>query len=458
MTFPRTLFKGRRYGVYGLGRNGLPVARRLFSLGAAVLAWDDDEAARVDAGVPLRELRSAEGLDALVLSPGIPHAGSRAPEVATDAIRRGIPILSDAMLLQDAVRRSGSLAKFVGVTGTNGKSTTTALVRHLLAANGIDAVAGGNLGPAALALPLLGDDGVYVIEMSSYMLERVPGLRFDAGVMLNLSPDHLDRHGDMDHYIEAKRQIFANQEAHDLAVIGLDDAPSRSLAAAIPRAVGISGEDRAGATWRVDARGMLRAGSVPVADLGRARALPGVHNRQNAAAAAAIAAHLGVPPSAIASSLLDFEGLAHRQKPVATIDGITFVDDSKATNADAAARALAASPRCVWIAGGEAKEGGIESLASRLAIVAEALLIGRDAAILAGTLARERVPHRIVGTLERAVREAFEAARARGVSTVLLSPACASFDQFRDFEERGLRFASLAEALADRVSPEDHAA
>ena len=463
MSFSPTLFEGRRIGVFGLGRSGLPVARRLASLGASVLAWDDDASARDEAatpsdthprGVPVTALRSADDLDALVLSPGIPHRGERAPDVARDAIRRGVPILSDAVLLQDAVRRSGSHARFIGITGTNGKSTTTVLLRHLLATNGIEAVAGGNLGPPALALPLLGDDGVYVLEMSSYMLERVPGMRFDAAAMLNLSADHLDRHGDMDGYARAKRLVFANQSEGDLAVVGLDDAPSRALAASIPRHVGISGTERADALWRVTPDGTLLADAIPIAELGRARALPGVHNRQNAAAAAAIASHLGVALDAIASPLLGFEGLAHRQKPVATVGGITFVDDSKATNADAASRALGATPRCIWIAGGEAKPGGIEALAPLLPAVAEALLIGRDAAMLSDTLASHGVPHRIVGTLERAVPEAFEAARARGILIVLLSPACASFDQFVNFEARGRRFAELANALARR----EHAA
>ncbi len=455
MSFSPTLFAGRRYGVFGLGRNGTVVAERLLAMGASVEAWDDDASAREAAGIRVAPLRSAEGLDALVLSPGIPHRGERAPLVAADAIRRGIPILSDAVLLQDAVRRSGSRACFVGITGTNGKSTTTVLLRHLLSLNGIEAVAGGNLGPAALALPLLGDDGVYVLEMSSYMLERVPGMRFEAAAMLNLSADHLDRHGDMDGYARAKRLVFANQDAGDLALVGLDDAPSRALAGSIRRHVGISGTDRPDARWRVTAAGTLLADTVPIAELAHARALPGVHNRQNAAAAAAIAVHLGVPLEALAAPLLGFEGLAHRQKPVASIDGITFVDDSKATNADAAARALAASPRCIWIAGGEAKTGGIETLAPLLpGTVAEALLIGRDAAILSETLASEGVPHRIVGTLERAVPDSLDAARAHGVGTVLLSPACASFDQFPNFEARGRRFAELALRLA----PKDHAA
>lgn len=447
--FPTDLFKARRIAVLGLGRNGLPAATRLAAMGAHVTAWDDGgparEAARA-AGLRIAALESAAGLDALVLSPGIPHAGPRAHPLAADAVARGVPVLSDAAILFHAVRAAGSKARFVGITGTNGKSTTTVLVRHLLREAGIEAVAGGNLGPAALALPLLDDDGVYVLEMSSYMLERVPHLRFDAAVLLNLSPDHLDRHRDMAGYAAAKRRIFDNQAGDDLAVVGVDDAASEALAAGLARPpVTVSGTGRA-----ADARvqdGVLLMDGRPVADLSRAAALPGRHNAQNAAAAAVVAVRLGVPAAALERSFTGFPGLAHRQKPVATVRGVTFVDDSKATNADAAARALESCARVVWIAGGEAKEGGIESLRPLLDRIAEALLIGRDAPLLARTLAAAGVPHRVVGTLERAVPEALASAERLGVPTVLLSPACASFDQFADFEARGRRFAELAAGL-----------
>ncbi len=455
--FPRDLFTGRRIAVLGLGRNGLAAAVRLVAMGATVTAWDDGEAGRASAdaaGIRLEQRADADGLDALVLSPGIPHLGARAHPLAASAVARGVPVLSDAAILFHAVRAAGSKARFVGVTGTNGKSTTTVLIRHLLADCGIEAAAGGNLGPAALALPLLGDDGVYVLEMSSYMLERVPHLRFDAAVLLNLSPDHLDRHGDMAGYIAAKRRIFDNQDADDLAVIGIDDADSAALAGTRPGAVTVSGTDR-------DARarvigGMLEIDGHPIADLAAAAALPGAHNHQNAAAAAVVALRLGVPAASLGASLQNFPGLAHRQKLVATIDGIRFIDDSKATNADAAARALATVERCIWIAGGEAKAGGIESLDACFPRIAEALLIGRDAPILAASLAAAGVAHRILGTLERAVPEAYAAATRLAAPVVLLSPACASFDQFRDFEARGLRFAELATALAaqEHAAPE----
>ena len=231
--FPPDVFRGSRFAVLGLGRNGLAVARALLAMGAEVTVWDDAPAARAAAGaVPLRDPCEGDfAADALVLSPGIPHLLPRPHPAAARARAADVPILSDAELLFQAVRRAGSKARFAGITGTNGKSTTTALLAHILDCAGVPAAAGGNLGTAALALPLLPDDGVYVLEMSSYMLERLATLRFDAAVMLNLSPDHLDRHGDMAGYIAAKRAIFDRQESGDLAVVGVDDADSRAMAA-----------------------------------------------------------------------------------------------------------------------------------------------------------------------------------------------------------------------------------
>ena len=441
--FPDQLFAGRRYAVLGLGRNGAPAALALAAMGAEVVAWDDGEAGRrsladAPAGIRLAPLDDPAGFDALVLSPGIPHRLPVPHPFAARALAVGLPVLSDAELLFEAVRRAGSKARFAGITGTNGKSTTTALLAHLLSQAGIDNRAGGNLGPAALSLPLLDDDGVYVLEMSSYMLERLHRLRFDAACLLNLSPDHLDRHGDLAGYGAAKLAIFARQTASDLAVLGLDDPWSRAqeavLAAAPARLVTVSGSQ-----------------GLPGTGPRSAPALPGAHNAQNAAAAAAMARHLGAAPTAIAAGLASFPGLAHRQRRIGSIDGIDFVDDSKATNADAAARALGCYDRLIWIAGGQAKAGGIETLAPLFPRVAEALLIGRDAPMLAGSLSRHEVPHRIMGDLDHAVPAALAAARQHDAPVVLLSPACASFDQFPDFEARGVHFAGLVAGLRPQL-------
>jgi UDP-N-acetylmuramoylalanine--D-glutamate ligase len=441
-TFAPTIFSGKRFAVVGLGKNGLPAVAGLRAMGAEVVAWDDNPAARAALdvmtggrdpmpGLAVRDLIEGKfDFDALILSPGIPHRLPKPHPVAVRAQTAGVPILSDVELLFQAVRAAGSRARFVGITGTNGKSTTTALLAHILDLAGIPVAAGANLGPAALSLPLLPHDGVYVLEMSSYMLERLASVRFDAAVMLNLSADHIDRHGDMAGYAAAKRAIFDRQQAGDLAVIGIDDPSARDMAAWVGtrpvRMVRVSGSE------------------VPLAP---GPALPGAHNAQNAAAVTAVARFLGVSDDLIAAGLRGYPGLPHRQQRIVTIDGVTFINDSKATNADAAETALVCYDRVIWIAGGMAKEGGIESLAPLFPRIARALLIGRDAPEFAATLTRHGVPFATVDTLEAAVPAAFAAAKATGASTVLLSPACASWDQFTGYDQRGDRFAELSLSL-----------
>ena len=453
--FPPDLFAGRRYAVVGLGRNGLPAAQALVAMGADVTAWDDTAATRdaaATAGVPVRDPLAGREFkfDALVLSPGIPHRFPSPHPIASRALTAGVPIFSDAELLFQAVRRAGSKARFVGITGTNGKSTTTALLAHILQTAGEIVAAGGNLGPAALALPLLPDRGVYALEMSSYMLERIATLRFDAAAMLNLSADHLDRHFDMAGYASAKRAVFARQGPDDLAVIGVDDPDSRAMAEwrrAFPgRVVTISGNPHPTLSQSEMAFFSLslweRAGVR-----GLPPTLPGAHNAQNAAAAIVIARALGLADDTIAHGIATFPGLPHRQQRIGTVDGIDFVNDSKATNADAASRALGCYDRLVWIAGGIAKEGGIAPLAPLFRRIAHALLIGRDAPALAATLAAHGVPHAIAGTLDAAVPAALAVARETDARVVLLSPACASFDQFSGFDARGDRFSQLVSGL-----------
>ncbi len=454
--FPPALFAGRRFAVVGLGRNGRPAARALLAMGAEVGAWDDRPEARTAAtGLPLHDpALGLAGFEALILSPGIPHALPAPHPAALAARRAGIPILSDAELLFQAVRAAGSRARFVGVTGTNGKSTTTALLAHILSGAGVDSAAGGNLGVPALALPLLGDAGIYVLEMSSYMLERLATLRFDAAALLNLSPDHLDRHGDMAGYMAAKRHVFDRQRVGDIAAVGIDDGQSAGMAQGLHgrQVVTVSGQ-RPADLWSDN--GILRDGDGPILAMGGAPALPGPHNAQNAAAAAALALALGVAREAVASGVAGFGGLPHRQQRVAVVDGVAWVNDSKATNADAAARALACYGRLVWIAGGIAKAGGIEGLRPLLSRVAHAVLIGRDAPVLARTLDDAGVPYTMAGTLDAAVPAARAAAARTGSAVVLLSPACASFDQFTGFEARGERFGQLALApdLASNFAP-----
>jgi UDP-N-acetylmuramoylalanine--D-glutamate ligase len=427
------VFAGARFAVLGLGKAGLPAATALREMGAEVFVWDDAAASR-DAAASFPQIRPSEvpgRLDALVLSPGIPHHLPKPHPDAAWALETGVPVLTDAELLYRAVRQSGSKARFAGITGTNGKSTTTALLAHILGVGGIPYAAGANLGPAALALPLLPDSGVYVLEMSSYMLERIATLRFDAAAMLNLSPDHLDRHGDMAGYAAAKREIFARQDAGCTAVIGTDDAPSRDMADWL--------ETRKGRVVRISGETFVT---------GPALALPGAHNAQNAAAAAALARALFVPEAAIAEGIKTFAGLPHRQQEVALREGIAFINDSKATNADAAARAMGCYDRFIWIAGGVAKAGGIEDLAPFFPRVAKAFLIGQDGPGFAETLRAQHVDCDVAGTLAHAVPLAFAAAKACGVKTVLFSPSAASFDQFANFDARGEAFAALAKGGA----------
>jgi UDP-N-acetylmuramoylalanine--D-glutamate ligase len=451
--FPATLFAGKRFAVVGLGQNGRPAAEALLAMGADVTAWDDSETARA-AAADLHPRDPGVGemnFDAIVLSPGIPHILPKPHPVAARAIAAGIPIVSDVELLYQAVRRAGSKSRFVGVTGTNGKSTTTALLAHVLRQSGRNAVAGANLGPAALALPLLPDDGIYVLEMSSYMLERLDTVRFDAAAMLNLSADHIDRHGDMAGYALAKRAIFDRQTNRDLAVVGVEDAGSQTMAAWLAerpaKVVRVSGSDTAAANVFCQ-DGILRDRSGPIVRMADAAALPGAHNAQNAAAAAAMAGFLGVPREQIAAGIVSYPGLPHRQESIVTIDGVTFINDSKATNADAAERALICYDRLIWIAGGMGKEGGIVPLVPHFPRIARAMLIGRDAPIFAGTLSEHGVPFDMVETLDAAVPAAFAAAKRACAPVVLLSPATASWDQFRSYEHRGERFAELARGLA----------
>ena len=430
------VFSGQRFAVVGLGQAGLPAATALRAMGAELFLWDDAPSARAAAaGFTLLPPDQIPGpVNGLVLSPGIPHRLPRPHPAALWAAAHQVPVLTDAELLFRAVRGSGSKARFAGITGTNGKSTTTALLAHILALAGVPVAAGANLGPAALALPLLPDTGVYVLEMSSYMLERIATLRFDVAAMLNLSPDHLDRHGDMAGYAAAKRQIFTRQEAGDTAVIGVDDEASRAMAAGL--AAGLAA---------APARLIQISGAG--FDTHGAPALPGEHNAQNAAAASAMAAAFGVGAEVIAAGLQSFPGLPHRQSVVAEVAGVRFVNDSKATNAEATARAMACYNAFVWIAGGVAKAGGIAALAPWYPRIAKAFLIGQAAAEFAAVLDAQGIANDVAGTLEAAVPLALAAARAAGVNVVLFSPCCASFDQFANFAERGETFTRLAQQL-----------
>jgi UDP-N-acetylmuramoylalanine--D-glutamate ligase len=451
-----TAFRDEAVAVLGLARSGLAAATALQQGGSRVLAWDDAperRSAAATAGVPIVDLAEHDlgGVRALVLSPGIPHTHPAPHPVAARARAAGTRIIGDIELLV----LSQPAAGYVGITGTNGKSTTTALVGHILEQAGREVAVGGNLGTPALALKPLAAGGVYVLELSSYQLELTDSLACDVAVLLNITPDHLGRHGGIAGYVAAKRRIFARQRRPQAAVIGIDDQRCRDiraeLAAGARTIVPISAETRAeGGVYVADGwltddmDGMARK----VLELRLLPRLPGRHNWQNAAAAYAAVRCLGVSPTDAVAAIASFPGLAHRQELVAVIDGVRYVNDSKATNADAAAKALACYDDIYWIAGGLAKEGGIGALAELFPRLRHVFLIGSATEEFAATLAG-RAPFSRCGDLAHAVPAAQAAARSEGRAgaTVLLSPACASFDQFVDFEDRGNAFRRLVEAL-----------
>ena len=455
---PVPIFSGRPVAVLGLGRSGLAAARALAAGGAEVWAWDDDEGTRGTAaatGAALVDLGDCDwrAPAALVLSPGIPHTHPAPHPAAAAARAAGCEIIGDIELLIRAQPR----ATIVAVTGTNGKSTTTALIGHQLGAAGRRVEVGGNLGTPALALEPLAEDGAYVLELSSYQLELTPSGGFAVAVLLNISPDHLGRHGGLDGYVAAKKRVFHRQPIGGTAVIGTDDPHCRAIHAALAakgtqRVVPISGGRPTPEGVYAEAGRLIddtEGRAQPVFELGAAANLPGAHNWQNAAAAYAAGRALGLSPAAIAAGLASFPGLAHRQELIARIDGVAYVNDSKATNADAAGKALACYDVIYWILGGRPKEDGLAGLEAFYPRVAHAFVIGEAAAAFAGALAG-RVPCTRAGTLDAAVAAAHRLAQAerRQGAVVLLSPACASFDQFTDFEDRGNAFRRLVEALA----------
>ncbi len=453
-------FASHPVAVFGLGQSGLATARALVESKADVWAWDDNEDARqraAEEGVPLVDLYNCDwrAVTSLVLSPGVPLHHPEPHPVVTLARQANCEIIGDIELLGRAQRG----CNYIGITGTNGKSTTTALLGHIMQAAGREAEVGGNLGVPALTLePLgaLGPEGTYVLEMSSYQLELTVSITFNVAILLNLSADHLDRHGGMDGYIAAKKTIFHRQTSPCTAVIGVDDTYCRAIADELKAAgeqeiIEVSGEREVpGGVYVLD--GVLiddtENAATPVGNLRENPSLTGTHNGQNAAAAYAAAKTAGIAPSVIMTCIQSYPGLVHRQEPVALVDGVAFVNDSKATNADAAARALASYETIHWIAGGLAKEGGLGVAMQHLGHVRHAYLIG-EAALRFSHAIDGKVPFTLSHTLDTAVGQAFEGAKDdTGLRpVVLLSPACASFDQYRSFEARGDAFKGLVEAL-----------
>lgn len=445
-------FRDRRVGVLGLARSGLAVARALRAGGADVVAWDDDPAAlqrAMELGAWPGEPEDIGELAALVVSPGVPVLHPAPHPVVARARAFAVPITNDVELFAEIAGER----PIVGITGTNGKSTTTALVHHLLLAAGRPAQFGGNIGRPVFDLVLGGSDETLVLELSSFQLELVERLAPRVAVWLNLTPDHLDRHGGLEGYIAAKKRIFRAQGAGDVAVVGIDDPYSREVASELARAgrslVPVSVE-------RVPEHGVgaidgalvdaIEGAPRPVARLEGLPGLRGRHNHQNAAAAYAALRALGLAPEAAVAGLPSFTGLPHRMEQVGRIGEVILVNDSKATNPDAAAKSLACFERIWWIAGGRAGPGGFAALAPYMDRVRRAFLIGEAAPAIAAELSG-LVATELCGTLDAALDAALGAALASGEEgVVLLAPACKSFDQFKNFEERGDVFRSLVQA------------
>jgi UDP-N-acetylmuramoylalanine--D-glutamate ligase len=455
--FPAHSFKGKRVAVFGLARSGTACIEALRLGGAEVHAWDDSvpavEKAR-SAGLPITNLHSLDfaRLDALVLSPGVPLTHPEPHWTVLKARHAGIEIIGDTEIFAREAKAAGS--KIVGITGTNGKSTTTALIGHVLRAAGLDVDVGGNIGTAVFLLRQPVKDRIYVLELSSFQIDLMPGLAPDIGILTNLTPDHLDRHGTMDNYAAVKARMFENQTKGDTALCGVDDEwcariADRLQSGADVRRVSVERDLDHGISAPAGVLHDKRNGGLDAEiDLRPMPALKGKHNWQNACMAYGAARALGVQPATIAAAMKSFPGLVHRMQEVGRVGAIAFINDSKATNADAAEKALASFTNIYWIAGGIAKSGGIEPLKPYFGRVTRTYLIGQSADQFAATIGTA-MPVEKSGTLEKAVASALRDARSDGRedAVVLLSPACASFDQYPNFEIRGDAFVKAVAQL-----------
>ena len=451
------VLKGSSFVVLGLARSGLATVRALAAAGIECVAWDDNASSREQAAAMGATLADPAAIDwsrasALIISPGIPSHLPTPHPAAVAARAAGKPILCDVELLA----RAEPKARFVAITGTNGKSTTTALIGHILETAGMRSEVGGNIGRGALDLSPLGTGGIYVLELSSYQLELLATFRANIAIWLNITPDHIDRHGDMAGYVAAKKNVFARQQSGDCAVIGTDDEPSRVVEREIAGRSGIAcvpvALDRpvaGGISYRA---GMLIDADGYTVDFSDVATLPGDHNAQNAAAAWAACRWLDVPREKIVAGLRSYPGLPHRQERVASAGNVVYVNDSKATNADATARALSSYSDIYWILGGQAKEGGVAPLVSYFDRIRHAFLIGESSDLFASQL-EGKLPYSRCGDLQSALDAAHARAQREatgpggGPSVVLLSPACASWDQWKSYEHRGDAFRAMARAL-----------
>ncbi|MEL6202263.1 MAG: UDP-N-acetylmuramoyl-L-alanine--D-glutamate ligase [Pseudomonadota bacterium] len=429
---PVTHRSGEKIAVFGLGGSGLSTAKALAMGDAEIVAWDDNPdrvATAQDAGISVGDLRNVDWgeLSALVLSPGVPLTHPKPHWTVGLARAASVPIIGDVELFFAELSFRSEDTRLVAITGTNGKSTTTSLIAHILRHAGLDVAIGGNIGTPVLELETPIDGRIFVVECSSYQIDLAPTLAPDIGVLLNITPDHLDRHGTMDNYASIKERLVA-RAAH--AVIGVDDELTRSIAS---RLIGPKDE--------------INLSSPVQLDLSQAPSLRGDHNLQNALIAQAVCRKLGLSDEQIKAGFNSFPGLAHRMQIIAESGGVLFVNDSKATNADAAEKSLTSFENIRWIAGGLAKQGGIEPLRAHFDRVRKAYLIGEAAAEFAATLGAS-TPFEISADLSNAVAHAANDAESGDV--VLLAPAAASFDQFPNFEKRGEAFVKAIDLVLSK--------
>ena len=457
---PVTSFSGKTVAVFGLGGSGLASCHALKAGGAEVIAGDDsaDNVVKAaQAGFTTADLRTVSWANfaALILTPGAPLTHPAPHWSVLKAREAGVEVIGDVELFCRERRRHAPNAPFVAITGTNGKSTTTALIAHLMKVAGYDTQMGGNIGTAILSLepPRMGR--VHVIEMSSYQIDLAPSLDPSVGILINISEDHIDRHGTLAHYAAVKERLVAGVQQDGTAIVGVDDGWCRDIADRLDRAgkrvVRISVKNPLPDGLYVEHETIVRASGAArseIARLGGIGSLRGLHNAQNAACASACALAMGIATDVLQNALRSFPGLAHRMEQVGRRGNVLFVNDSKGTNADAAAHALSSFADIYWIAGGKPKAGGITGLTGYFPRIRKAYLIGEAAQEFSGTLG-ERVPHEMSGTLDVAIASAARDADASGLSeaVVLLSPACASFDQYRNFEIRGTAFRDIVQAL-----------
>src|ERR1700730_6101213 len=463
---PVTCFAGKTVAVFGLGGSGLASCHALRAGGAKVIAGDDGadrvaEAARAHVMTAYLRKVSWANVAALVLTPGAPLTHPSPHWSVLKAREAGVEVIGDIELFCRERRRHAPDAPFVAITGTNGKSTTTALIAHLMRVAGYDTQMGGNIGTAILSLqpPRMGR--VHVIEMSSYQIDLSPSLDPSVGILLNVSEDHIDRHGTLELYAAVKERLVAGVQKQGTAIVGVDDGWSRDIADRIEQAgrrvVRVSVDNPLPDGIYVERQTIWRALSGARSEIARidgVGSLRGLHNAQNAACAAACALAMGISTETLQNGLRSFPGLAHRMEQLGRRGHALFVNDSKGTNADAAAHALSSFADIFWIAGGKPKTGGITSLAEYFPRIRKAYLIGEAASEFAATL-EGRVAYEISDTLDVAILNAARDAEASGISdpVVLLSPACASFDQYRNFEIRGNRFRDLVQALPGVKKP-----